>query len=223
MLICVATPIENRALASRLAGKDIRVIETGMGARRLGRSAWPGDWPKPTPAPSATTPLVLSAGLAGGLQPGLRSGDLVADLRGLDSEIVAAARTVSQELGLVLHLGALTSSDRVLTQPEEKRQLGIRTRALAVDMESMALREFSRGQGAEFAGVRTILDPMEERLPGSLAGVSEESEAAAAALRDWTHWPKWISIYFRQKRALANLARFIELWHEKLPRAEAVS
>jgi len=64
--------------------------------------------------------LVASCGFSGALQQDLRTGDLVADVRGLELERVELLRQAARDRGLGLAMGAAAGSDHWLG-PQEKR------------------------------------------------------------------------------------------------------
>jgi adenosylhomocysteine nucleosidase len=64
-----------------------------------------------------------------------------------------------------LHIGRLLTADRIIREPEEKRALGTRYGALAVDMESWAVAEVCRNEKIRFLAVRVISDAVGDTLP----------------------------------------------------------
>jgi hypothetical protein len=103
--------------------------------------------------------LIVVAGLAGALDPGLAIGDVVLDdPTGLVSELgpQAAPPTIPWTRGLI------HSAYQLAATPAEKSDLGLRTGAIAVDMEQRLIRERAK---VPVIGLRTIsdraLDPVE--------------------------------------------------------------
>lgn len=136
---------------------------------------------------------LLSVGLAGGLAEGWETGDVVLGARVLSGDgrgsgesawtlepgwadlLEGAARewTERQELAggggqatrRRARAGTLVSQGRVIVSAREKRQLGERCGAVAVDMETRALVEAAHAAGLPWLAVRAISDPVGEDLP----------------------------------------------------------
>lgn len=222
ILVTAATPWEAKPLARRwdlspagadgreFAGKvgerELRLIQTGMGRERS-LAALRSMEERGTAAPR----LVVSAGFAGALQEGLRPGDLVADLRGAPLEWVQSARESASRLKLPLYLGNFHVADRVLG-PQEKRAIGQERRALAVDLETAAVREWCERRGAAFAGVRAIFDSLSERAPEEAPADDRAASMLRFAVRHWRQTPRLVSYLPRQARGLSALGRFLQLW-----------
>jgi len=226
ILVAAATPWEAEPLAKRLGletlpgplkgfgGKVerrlVRVLQTGMGRANVAaalESMEAERWPAPD--------VVVSAGFAGALQEGVRPAELVADLRGLPVEWLQLAQKAAADLGLPLHLGPFHSAERVLT-PEEKRAAGAEKRALAVDLETAALRAWSETRGVAFAGVRAVFDGLDDRAPEA----GPEDSSLGATLRFLgTHWkeaPKLAMLWPRQARGMKRLGQFLSKWFATL-------
>lgn len=205
---------------------DIRLLKTGMGpvnARQaverlvLNGSALrdePYSLPAVPGAYSRPALTVISSGLAGALQPDVRCGDLVADFREAPLELLQSARSTAERLKMPLHLGAFISAERVL-KSAEKREHGIKNRALAVDMESGALREWTKAHGGTFMAVRSILDELDDDLPDDVPGEGAV-EALRFAARHWKKIPKLAALGLRQRRAMKRLTTFLEAWLKTL-------
>lgn len=107
--------------------------------------------------------LVLSAGFAGGLQEGLATGDLilateVVDLDGNTWSVPWPGELPAGEWRPPLRRGRLVTAPRIAGTAEQKRELGQRHGALAVDMESaLVARQCSRHR-VPFGCVRAISD-----------------------------------------------------------------
>jgi len=72
---------------------------------------------------------------------------------------------VAQHAGLVARVGTVVSSETVVWQAEEKRQLQHVTEATGLDMESAAVAAAARERGLPMAIVRTVSDLVDEDLP----------------------------------------------------------
>ncbi len=137
---------------------------------------------------------VLSLGFAGGLVDGQRVGDLVvartltpADgghagegghvgppLR-TDGRLADEALRVLAGLGLRHEAGACVTASHIVSDPDEKRRLGLRTGALAVEEESFWIGAACRERDVPFLAVRSIVDPVERPLPGFVASFALDS------------------------------------------------
>lgn len=110
--------------------------------------------------------LVVSTGFSGGAQPDLKSGDLV-----LASEVIRAQSgwrraPTGEALGLneICSVGPFVTVERPLQSPQEKREMGSRYGAIAVDMESADVAEAAEQAGVPWVALRVILDPMDAPL-----------------------------------------------------------
>jgi hypothetical protein len=119
--------------------------------------------------------VIISAGFAGALQEGLTPGDLV-----WGTEIADAAGQPwktswhDQEFindSIAHRSGRLLAMTRLVGRPEEKRFLGARYGALAVDMESAAVARFCTEHSIPFACLRAISDDVESRLSPRLVAL----------------------------------------------------
>ena len=144
-----------------LHGKRLVIVESGVGRE---------------PAARATQALIqghqpgwiISAGFAGGLDDSLAVGDIVmvdqvigTDDRRLDIDFKLADDALARHL----HVGGLLTIDRILRDPLERRDLGKRYGALAVDMETLAVAEICRREKIRFLAVRVISDTVHSIMP----------------------------------------------------------
>jgi adenosylhomocysteine nucleosidase len=161
--------IESAGLVVRqggLRGRHVVLVDSGVGGARAARAtelliaghkpAW-----------------VISAGLAGGLAPDLRRGDIVmADSvaeetgHGLAIDLLVDPAELAKHPRM--HVGRVLTIDRIVATPAEKRSLGERHQALAVDRESFAVAEVCRAAETRFLAIRAILDPLDVELPPEL-------------------------------------------------------
>ena len=152
LLVLAPMAIEEAALRG-----GSRVLRTGMGPERARIAA--------ARALAIDAGNVAIAGLCGGVDPALRPGDVVcaSELRCADGATVEVpgAEALAEQArrhGLRAHVGALVSTDRVLT-PAERAELD---GALAVDMESAWLA--SSAGGRPLAVMRVVVDGAGRRL-----------------------------------------------------------
>lgn len=218
VLLCAATPWEARPIARALGLLPERpalwtgtvgvrraaLLETGMGAAAV-KTALERAYGS---ANGSTPALVLSTGLCGALQPGLRTGDVVLDLHGAPVELARPALAAAQRCGVQLHIGAFAHSDSVLS-PGQKRALGLRTRAAAVDMESAPIRAWAQSRGSDFLTARAVLDSLEQSAPSA----APEGDGLGDILRFlWRHAgevPSLLAAGLGTRRAMDALGRFL--------------
>jgi len=77
-----------------------------------------------------------------------------------------------------VHVGTLLTVDHVVRHEEEKRLLGVAHRALAVDMESLAVAEVCRRREMPFLAVRVISDAVDEELPADVDRLLRQTSKA---------------------------------------------
>jgi adenosylhomocysteine nucleosidase len=141
-----------------LKGRGIVVIHSGIGQKKAGEATEmliaghrPG-W-------------VISAGLAGGLREGVKREDIVMPdaILGEDGRRLTIDYQLAPTPGV--HVGPLVTVDRVVFKPQQKRELGEQTGAMAVDMETLAVAEVCRREKQRFLAVRVISDAVNDELP----------------------------------------------------------
>jgi adenosylhomocysteine nucleosidase len=160
-----------------LKGRQVVVVQSGAGckaARHATDALISGHRPQ----------WVISAGLAGGLSPELKRhallmADGLANAAGtrlsidLKVDPAALARTPG------VHVGRLLTVDRVVRLPGEKRSLGEKHQAVAVDMESFAAAEVCRHYQTRFLAVRIISDAVDEELPADVQRLLKQKTRVA--------------------------------------------
>ena len=126
---------------------------------------------------------VLSVGFAGGLQAELARGDAVLVTKILapcdtpetaggsadvgirpDARLAHIAAMAVAQTAVVSHTGTLLSTPTVVVQAVAKRDMGRRSGALAVDMESYSIGQAAAQRHLPFAVLRTIFDPADETM-----------------------------------------------------------
>ncbi|MEX0939253.1 MAG: hypothetical protein WDZ59_15430 [Pirellulales bacterium] len=128
---------------------------------------------------------IISAGFAGGLRDELARDDFV-----MPSALVnegGKVLRVDLQLGSQsestprVHGGRLLTVDRIVATPQEKRDLGRKHDAVAVDMESYAVAEVCQREKVRFLAVRAISDAVDERLPPDLEKLMKPQSLAHRA------------------------------------------
>lgn len=127
---------------------------------------------------------IISAGLAGGLSEALKRNhllmaDAIVDESG--GRLCLDLRVEPESLRRTpdVHVGTLLTIDRVVRLSEEKRRLGEKHQALAVDMESYAVAEACRRRQVRFLSVRVIGDPVDEELAAEVRGLLKQQSPSA--------------------------------------------
>jgi adenosylhomocysteine nucleosidase len=146
-----------------LAGRRVVIVEAGAGAVSAARGTealLAGHKPR----------WVISAGFAGALAPQLRKGDIVmpdrlVDLSGRQLDVDFRIDPAVLAATARLHVGRLLTADRIIGDTAEKRLLGERHTALAVDMETFAVAEVCRREKVRFMAVRVVSDEVDRQLP----------------------------------------------------------
>jgi nucleoside phosphorylase len=156
-VVC-ALRIEKFALrrgAARNAAEGVTVLRTGMGPAAADRAVR-----EALHDPELHGSAVLTTGFCAGLAPGMRPGDVVVAEDGHESEALAAALKAA---GHTVHTGPLAESDHVVRGAE--RAALAATGAIAVDMESAAMRRAALAKGARhIAAARVVVDTPEYEL-----------------------------------------------------------
>ena len=159
---------------------------------------------------------VLSFGIAGGLDTGLEPGTLVVATRvrapgGAWPADSAWSSALVRANGA--RFGVVAGADAVVSAPDAKRSLRLKTDALVVDLESAVAAAFAVSRGLPFAVLRAVADTAEEVLPRaaavglSAAGRPAPGRVAMALLRRPGELPALVQVAKRSRTALDALAR----------------
>jgi adenosylhomocysteine nucleosidase len=124
---------------------------------------------------------VLSMGVAGGLAPSLQPGDLLVPeaivavdeptTRIRPDPALRALLLASVSDHVPARSGVLATSAHPVLSAQEKRELGSRLGAVAVDMEAAAVARVAAGAHVPFAAVKAICDPVDRCIPSSVVGL----------------------------------------------------
>lgn len=219
-LISGATVLKGDGFVARrgsLAGRRVVSIVSGPGRQRAAKATEAliaGHRPR----------WIVSAGLAGGLVAELRHADVVYADRVCLVDGTAVDLPVDERLALWLGerkiaRGAVLTVDRVVRRAEDKRQLGLRTTALVVDMETAAVVEVCRRRGVPARAFRAVVDTVDDELPPDVERLLEQPSTAAklgAALGTvWRRPGSARDLWNLQQRALVAsdaLARALQRW-----------
>lgn len=196
---------------ARLGDIRIAFVQCGMGAAnaRLGtRTLLDGHSPK----------WIVSAGFSGALRPELKIGDIVVGNSLVDERDHELSIDLKMESNPAtgLHVGRLLMADHLVRTAAEKRALGERHAALAVDMESLAIAETCRDAKVRCLAIRSISDDLSADLPPeilSMVGDTGSVRLGAALASIWKR-PGSIKDMWRLRElagaAAHRLASFLE-------------
>jgi adenosylhomocysteine nucleosidase len=162
-------------------------------------------------------PGIISFGVAGGLAPQLRPGTCV-----VGSAVIAGERRMpisaewSQKLLRTIPdaiPGVLLGVPAPIAHPDEKRELYLKTGAIAVDMESHIVAAVGLAHELPVAAIRVITDPAKRALPASAVAAMRPNGTTniGAMLRSVLRRPKELPALFQTaldaRAARATLVR----------------
>ena len=163
---------------------------------------------------SAKPSIVLSAGFAGALQESVNPGDLVLDASRSDPTVIAPMEDAARKKKIPFHRGAFWSGDRPLMRGGEKKVMGLKTGAIAVEMEGQSIFLACRERGVPFCAVRAVSDACGQDLPSSIAALEPDGKTG---LRFWKslaahprEWPDLIRLARSSAKAGKNLTAVLK-------------
>lgn len=172
--------VEHRGFCSSTQpGPDrpVLVIITGIGATRAAVAA--------ADVINLYRPrLWVAAGFAGGLTENVSALDIVVARQVIDDASGAIIDTHPERFpqrtsnNRPTHSGNLISVLKVVRTAEEKQQLGIRSNAIACDMESYSLAKACHESGIQFLAARVISDTVHETLPREIETIVKQETFA---------------------------------------------
>lgn len=217
VLITAATKWEAEPLAQALAlrqdvanrwegeyaGRKITLIKTGVGAKNAADQLQQFD-PK-------SYGLAISAGLCGAMHPAAKTGDIVADAREVELDLVKPLRETALKLAAPFHFGKILHTNIVL-QPKAKKALGEEQRAVACDMESQAVRRWK----SDAIAVRVVLDELNEACPTEVPSGEDVASQVKFALANVGSLPLLIKTGLRSSRGMKTLSTFLKAYLEAI-------
>ncbi len=119
---------------------------------------------------------LISWGCAAGLSLDLRPGDLVLADTVMDTDDVKMATDADwhshSKLVLsksrVVHAGCLLTTQHIVASSKDKKQLHLKTGAVALDMESVAIAKVAKQHSLPFLAIRVIADSVNTSLPRAI-------------------------------------------------------
>jgi adenosylhomocysteine nucleosidase len=157
----------------RLGEVDVCVVETGVGGKAARRAV-------PAVLRAHRPTWVISAGFAGGLKDEIHRGELILP----DCVVAPGQPEIALETQETLHAltsiakrhrGRLVSVDEIVRLPDDKRALGERVDALAVDMETYAVALSCRERATPLLAVRVISDEAADELSADIAHIGQQA------------------------------------------------
>jgi adenosylhomocysteine nucleosidase len=160
----------------------VLVAETGIGcARAEAALQWLLSAPLLENVPYRPR-LVLSAGFSGALHEHFQIGDIILATEVVDADGTRWPTTWPGELTGAwrppLHRGRLLAMPQLVAYPDEKRTLGQKHDAVAVDMETAAVARLCSRHAVPFACVRAISDRVDTALSPQLAELLKGGRAS---------------------------------------------
>jgi adenosylhomocysteine nucleosidase len=171
--IVVALPEELTTLTDKHVGKghcvfiakQILVVYSGAGYQNAHAAA------ELLIAKGATH--LVSWGCAAGLAKYLKAGDLVLPDTVIDGDNARIAVNTEWQKHCIqllsisreVHTGSLLTTEQLVTSSKDKKQLNLKTGAVALDMESAAIAKVAQQRGLSFLVVRAIADSVNANLP----------------------------------------------------------
>lgn len=163
-------------------------------------------------------PWILSSGFCGGLRPDVHVGDIVlansiVDQHGQELRVDMKLPGDPQD---GLHLGRIVTTDAMIRTIAEKERLAGEHKAIACDMESLAVAQVCRDQHVRFLAIRSVSDDLSADLPPEVFAVvgSTGSMRFGAALGAAWKRPESVKVMWklREQAQLASerLATFLE-------------
>ena len=159
-----------------MKGLSVLVLQTGIGQVRTEKAlSWVLSEPVLGSKPYRPQ-LVLSAGFAGALQDGFQVGDIILATEVMNTDgrgwLTSWPRELpDREWPRPLHRGRLLSVPALITCPEEKRTLGCKHQAVAVDMETSTVARVCEQRRVPFGCLRVISDDVHKALSPRLVSL----------------------------------------------------
>ncbi|MSP27598.1 MAG: phosphorylase [Methylococcales bacterium] len=145
---------------------------------------------------------LISWGCAAALSSNLQSGNLVLANGLIDADGTALAvnavwhhhaksvlSKLACESGFALRCGDLLESKILVATSRDKQQLHQQTKAIALDMESIAIAKVAHAHNLPFLAIRTIADPVTMDLPAAVSqALNEQGDVQIGKLLKFLLW-----------------------------------
>lgn len=166
----------------------VLVLETGVGSYAAQTAAeWLANRPALDNVPYRPR-AVISAGFSGALKEDLVTGDIILATEVLDEEGKRWPATWPSEIPPPgewrppLRAHPVLAMSKLVSTPEEKRQLGQQSGAIAVDMESAQLARACARHQIPFGCVRVILDDLQTPLSQRMLDLVSDGQVSPLRL-----------------------------------------
>lgn len=162
----VIFPLEQEAKPfRRLAPENVHIVIGGVGPSAMTQTL------EQIRADGRPQRMIL-AGFCGALTEGLAVGEVI------HAEAIVDAK--GQRWGSDKAATTLLSTDTLVGEPTEKKRLGMRFGAVAVDMESAAFARYCAEREIPFTVLRAVSDDVNTRLSPELLGIIAAGSISAA-------------------------------------------
>ena len=156
-----------------LGEAQVAVVEAGVGQAGVARAV-------PAVLAAHKPRLLISAGFAGGLVDELKRGDIfLADSVVYDDQ---PEQMLDDQHALIdlptktaVHRGRLVSVDKIVRLPDDKRELGQRLDAHAVDMETYPIAAACEKRATPMLSVRIIFDEAADEISADIAHIGQQA------------------------------------------------
>jgi adenosylhomocysteine nucleosidase len=161
--------------------RTVLLLETGAGAAAMENAlVWLLSGPRINGTPYRPT-VIVSAGFSGAVVSGLRVGDLIVAEDVCDGDGVCWPATWPVAI-VPYRRGRLLTVANIIGSPDEKRRLGERSGAVAVDMETAVAARICGEAGVPFGCLRAISDEVDAPLSECLLGLLQGGRVKPARL-----------------------------------------
>ncbi|MCX7068769.1 MAG: phosphorylase [Methylococcales bacterium] len=145
---------------------------------------------------------LISWGCAGALSTGLQSGDLVLADTLITSEdetiavnadwhrhVKAVLEKLACESKFALRCGSLLESKTLVSTSHDKQHKHHKTKAIALDMESVAIAKVAQHHALPFLAIRAIADPVTMDLPQAVShALNQQGDIELGKLLSYLLW-----------------------------------
>ncbi|MEI6708756.1 MAG: phosphorylase [Methylococcales bacterium] len=145
---------------------------------------------------------LISWGCAAALSSNLQSGDLVLANAMCDADgvtltvnadwhhhVKSVLSKLACESGFALRCGDLLESKSLVSTSHDKQQLHQQTRAIALDMESVAIAKVAQYHALPFLAIRAIADPVTMDLPKAVShALNKQGDVQLGKLLKYLLW-----------------------------------
>jgi adenosylhomocysteine nucleosidase len=202
-------------------GNSIALVRTGIGKKRAKEALT-------QVLDNFRLSLVISIGYGGGTHADLKTGDLLVADRvvtvpsdGGPVEEIPVTSTLTEKAANLpapdkfsIFKGGLLTVETVIHRPEDKKALGEKYDAMALDMETSELAKIAAQREVAFLSVRAISDTVEQTLVDVSSFVEEDGEisklkAGWYVLTHPTSLRKFINLKDIAQQATKNLTEFL--------------